>query len=100
MQPAAANHLRLVVMGDGALRLEAESVLAEAGLRELAWFAGERAGVPQFLRGLDCFGLPSLAECVSNTILEAMATRLSRLATHGGRYGELIAPRATGAPGP
>ena len=96
MQPAAANHLRLVVMGDGALRLEADAVLAEAGLRELAWFAGERADVPQFLRGLDCFVLPSLAEGVSNTILEAMATRLPVIATHVGGNAELIEPGMTG----
>ena len=96
MQPAAANHLRLVVVGDGALRLEADAVLAEAGLRELAWFAGERADVPQFLRGLDCFVLPSLAEGVSNTILEAMATRLPVIATHVGGNAELIEPGMTG----
>ena len=42
--------------------------------REHVWFAGERADVPDIMRGLDCFVLPSLAEGISNTILEAMAT--------------------------
>jgi glycosyltransferase involved in cell wall biosynthesis len=83
-------------MGDGALRQEAESVLAEAGVRELAWFAGERADVPQFMRGLDCFVLPSLAEGVSNTILEAMATRLPVIATRVGGNAELIESGMTG----
>ena len=96
MRPSATNHLRLVVMGDGALRQEVESVLAEAGVRELAWFAGERADVPQFMRGLDCFVLPSLAEGVSNTILEAMATRLPVIATRVGGNAELIESGMTG----
>jgi glycosyltransferase involved in cell wall biosynthesis len=96
MRPSAANHLRLVVMGDGALRQEVESELAEAGVRELAWFAGERADVPQFMRGLDCFVLPSLAEGVSNTILEAMATRLPVIATRVGGNAELIESGMTG----
>jgi glycosyltransferase involved in cell wall biosynthesis len=95
MRPAA-NHVRLVVMGEGALRQEAESMLAEAGVRELAWFAGERADVPQFMRGLDCFVLPSLAEGVSNTILEAMATRLPVIATRVGGNAELIESGMTG----
>ena len=95
-RPAAANRLRLVVMGDGALRQEAESVLADAGVRELAWFACERADVPEFLRGLDCFVLPSLAEGVSNTILEAMATRLPVIATRVGGNAELIESGMTG----
>ena len=97
IHPAAAEHMRLVVAGDGALRHEAESLLADAGVRELAWFAGECADVPQFMRGLDCFVLPSLAEGVSNTILEAMATRLPVVATKVGGNAELIEPGMTGA---
>jgi sugar transferase (PEP-CTERM/EpsH1 system associated) len=96
MQPAAANTLRLVVAGDGALKQEAESVLSDAGVRDLAWFAGELADIPQFMRGLDCFVLPSLAEGVSNTILEAMATRLPVVATRVGGNVELIESGMTG----
>src|SRR5205823_11836996 len=96
IHPGAAERMRLVVAGDGALRHEAESLLADAGVRELAWFAGECADVPQFMRGLDCFVLPSLAEGVSNTILEAMATRLPVVATRVGGNAELIESGMTG----
>ena len=51
---------------------------------------GERNDVPDVLRGLDCFVLPSLAEGISNTILEAMATSLPVIATDVGGNGELI----------
>ncbi len=86
----ARQRLRLVIVGDGALRAQAETLLVDAGVRELAWFAGERAEVPQLMRGLDCFVLPSRAEGVSNTILEAMATRLPIVATRVGGNAELI----------
>jgi sugar transferase (PEP-CTERM/EpsH1 system associated) len=90
IEPGAARRLRLIFVGDGALRRQAEAVLAEAGARELVWFAGERADVPQVMQGLDCFLLPSAAEGVSNTILEAMATRLPVIATRVGGNSELI----------
>jgi glycosyltransferase involved in cell wall biosynthesis len=48
------------------------------------------------LRGLDCFVLPSLAEGVSNTILEAMATGLPVIATRVGGNAELIESGMTG----
>jgi sugar transferase (PEP-CTERM/EpsH1 system associated) len=96
LHPVAAQRMRLVVAGEGALREEAESMLAQAGAREFAWFAGERDDVPQFMRGLDCFVLPSRAEGVSNTVLEAMATRLPVIATRVGGNSELIESGMTG----
>ena len=96
IQPAGRERLRLVLAGDGALRQQAESLLDDAGVRQYAWFAGECADVPRFMRGLDCFVLPSLAEGVSNTILEAMATRLPIVATRVGGNSELIESGMTG----
>lgn len=94
--PLAAQRLRLVLVGDGALREALRAVLDRKGVRERVWLAGERADVPQVLRGLDCFVLPSLAEGVSNTILEAMATRLAVVATRVGGNAELIESGMTG----
>ena len=90
LHPGAAERLRLVVVGDGTLRQQLEALLSGAGVRELCWLAGERVEVPQVLRGLDCFVLSSRAEGVSNTILEAMATRLPIVATRVGGNAELI----------
>jgi sugar transferase (PEP-CTERM/EpsH1 system associated) len=95
-QPTLRDRLRLVLVGDGPLRDECESVLRQAGVAELAWFAGERGDVPDVMRGLDCFVLPSLAEGISNTILEAMASGLPVLATAVGANRELVVPGATG----
>jgi sugar transferase (PEP-CTERM/EpsH1 system associated) len=88
--------LRLVMVGDGPLRTETERILEQGGVRDLAWLPGERADIPDVLRGLDLFILPSLAEGISNTILEAMATALPVVATWVGGNGELIEDGLTG----
>ena len=88
--------LRLVMVGDGPLRAEAERILEQGGVRDLAWLPGERADIPDVLRGLDLFVLPSFAEGISNTILEAMATALPVVATRVGGSGELIEEGLTG----
>ena len=96
IQPATAKHLRLVMVGDGALRSAVSAMLDRTGVRDRVWFAGERDDVPAVLRGLNCFVLPSLAEGVSNTILEAMATGLPVVATRVGGNAELIESGMTG----
>jgi sugar transferase (PEP-CTERM/EpsH1 system associated) len=95
-QPALRERLRLVLVGDGALRAECEAVLRDGGVADLAWLAGERADVPDVMRGLNCFVLPSLAEGISNTILEAMASGLPVLATRVGANAELVVNGETG----
>ena len=89
--------LRLVVAGDGPLRARVEQVLQDAGLAERAWLCGERPDVPDILRSLDLFVLPSLGEGISNTILEAMATALPVVATRVGGNAELVEEGRTGA---
>jgi len=92
----AKTQLRLVMIGDGPLRARVEKVLDQAGMRKLAWLPGARDDVPEILRGLDCFALPSLAEGISNTILEAMACGLPVVATRVGGNPELIEEGSTG----
>ena len=96
LQPALHDRLRLVIVGDGPLRAEAQGLLDAAGVGSLAWLPGERADVPDVMRGLDCFVLPSQAEGVSNTILEAMASGLPVLATDVGGNAELVVDGQTG----
>lgn len=96
LMPGLRSRLRLAMVGDGPLRTQAERILAEAGMAELAWLPGERADVPQIMRALDCFVLPSKAEGISNTILEAMATGLPVIATDVGGNADLVAHGETG----
>ena len=95
-QPALRDRLRLVMVGDGPLRAQSLAVLNAAGVADLAWLPGERADVPDVMRGLDCFVLPSKAEGISNTILEAMACALPVVATQVGGNAELVDAGRTG----
>ena len=96
LHPQARERMRLIMVGDGSLRSEVEGILDEGGARGLAWLPGGRSDIPSVLRGLDCFVLPSLAEGVSNTVLEAMASGLPVVATRVGANGDLIEDGMTG----
>ena len=90
------RRMRLVMVGDGPLRDDVDAILRAAGLRNHAWLAGERDDVAKVMQGLDCFVLPSLAEGVSNTVLEAMATGLPVIATRVGANADLVDEGVTG----
>lgn len=94
--PSLRHCLRLALIGNGPLLAECQRLLLEAGAIELAWLPGERSDIPEIMRGLDCFVLPSLAEGVSNTILEAMASGLPVIATDVGGNAELVSSGLTG----
>jgi sugar transferase (PEP-CTERM/EpsH1 system associated) len=94
--PELQGRLRLVMVGEGPLRAQAQTLLDEAGLAHLAWLPGERHDVADIMRGLHCFALPSLAEGISNTILEAMASGLPVIATAVGGNADLVQQDATG----
>jgi sugar transferase (PEP-CTERM/EpsH1 system associated) len=90
------EELRLVMIGDGPLRKEAETRLREAGLSDRAWLPGSRDDIPELLREFDVFALGSLREGISNTVLEAMSTGLPVIATATGGTRELVENNATG----
>jgi glycosyltransferase involved in cell wall biosynthesis len=84
------------MIGDGPLRRESQKLLSEAGVADLAWLPGERADIPELLRAIDLFVLPSIAEGISNTILEAMVSGLPVVATYVGGNSELVVEGETG----
>lgn len=94
--PDQAGRLRLVMIGDGPLREVCEGLLKAAGLSGQAWLPGARDDVPELLRAMTIFTLPSQAEGISNTILEAMASALPVVATAVGGNPELVADGQTG----
>jgi sugar transferase (PEP-CTERM/EpsH1 system associated) len=97
MLPEKRNQLRLVMVGDGSLRADCQKMLNDAGLGDLAWLPGARDDVADLMRGMDLFVLPSLAEGVSNTVLEAMACGLPVIATRVGGNPELVQEGVTGS---
>jgi sugar transferase (PEP-CTERM/EpsH1 system associated) len=94
--PSARQRLRLLIIGEGGARAKCIDMLREAGAESLGWFPGERADIPELMRAMDIFVLPSLGEGISNTILEAMSTGLPVIATRVGGNVELVKEGVTG----
>lgn len=96
-QGVDGSALRLLIAGDGPQRAEVDSEIRAAGIADITWLAGERSDVPEVMRAIDVFALPSRAEGISNTILEAMASGLPVVATDVGGNAELVVAGQTGA---
>lgn len=100
------DRMRLAIVGEGPLREQISEPLQVAGLIDRLWLPGARSDIPELLRSIDCFVLPSLSEATSCTLQEAMATGLQIIATEvggnadlldGGRIGRLVPSGDTSA---
>ena len=94
--PKARDVVRLILVGEGPLLQEAQRILHAEDCAAQAWLAGDRSDVAEMLHAFDVFVLPSLAEGISNTILEAMASGLPVVATRVGGNVELVEEGRTG----
>ncbi len=92
----------LLLVGDGGSRRDIERRVHEGGLGEAVTFTGFVRDVRSYLRAADIFALPSLAEGLSNSVLEAMSVGLPCVVTSvpgntdlvdDGRTGYLVPPR-------
>lgn len=94
--PGYAKSARLVMIGDGPLREPVLDRLTQAGCIDQVWAPGPRDDVNALLPAMDLFVLPSLAEGISNTLLEAMSCGLPTIATAVGGNPELVVDGETG----
>jgi sugar transferase (PEP-CTERM/EpsH1 system associated) len=94
--PDMRERLRLLMVGAGTLLAESQRLIRKAGVESLVWLTGERDDIPEVMRSFDLFVLPSIAEGISNTILEAMASGLPVIATNVGGNSELVVEGQTG----
>ncbi len=67
---------RAVFIGDGDLRAEVESAVAEAGLGAAVTFTGAVSNVHEWLSAIDCILMPSLFEGLPFVLVEAQAAGL------------------------
>lgn len=82
--------LGLILVGEGPLLGEMESLARDLGIAERVRFTGRMTYLPQVYRSLDVFVLSSRSEGTSMSILEAMATGLCVVATAVGGNPELL----------
>lgn len=94
--PQYKGEALLVLVGDGPEKMQLLAILERSGIENTCFLVGASDQVAQWMRLMDVFVLPSLAEGISNTILEAMATGLPVIATNVGGNSELIVEGDTG----
>ena len=94
--PRLKQTVRLMLVGDGSMREAIELRIHDAGIADYVWMTGSRNDVAELMAALDVFILPSKAEGISNTILEAMATALPVVATDVGGNAQLVVDNETG----
>jgi sugar transferase (PEP-CTERM/EpsH1 system associated) len=80
----------LVIAGDGPCWEYLAALITSLGVQDRVLLLGERRDIPIVLAAIDLFVLPSIAEGISNTILEAMASGLPVVATRVGGNPELV----------
>lgn len=80
----------LVLVGDGPDRARLEERASSLEIVDRVHFAGPVADPAEYLRAGDAFALPSVAEGMSNSLLEAMATALPCLASRIGGNTDLL----------
>jgi L-malate glycosyltransferase len=87
---SARTGASLILVGDGPERERLAARAADLGIGERVHFAGSVPSPAEYLRAADAFALPSVAEGMSNSLLEAMATALPCLASDIGGNTDLL----------
>ncbi len=88
---------RLLLIGEGPERQKLEAfVNSRRELRQRVTFLGLSSRVPELLRGMDVFVLPSVAEGICNSLLEAMSSGVAVIATAVGGNPEVVVDGESG----
>ncbi|MGM9515716.1 TIGR03088 family PEP-CTERM/XrtA system glycosyltransferase [Roseateles sp. DB2] len=92
----ACRRARLVLVGEGPLRQALGEQVAQLGLQDRVYFAGQRQDVPAVLRALDVFVLNSVTEGTSCALQEALATGMGIVATTVGGNAAVLGQGSAG----
>lgn len=90
------KNIKLLMVGEGSLLSSLKEKVQENGINEKVIFTGKRYDIPDILSAIDVFVMPSLAEGLPNSLLEAMAMGKPVIATSVGGIPELIKDRLNG----
>ncbi len=92
----SAKKALLLVIGTGPSAAELKTMARELGVADGVYFLGEKNDVRELMQVMDVYVLSSIAEGISNTILEAMASGLPVIASRVGGNTELVKEQETG----
>jgi len=90
------EHVKLLVVGRGALLSSLQNMAAEKGLQKDTIFAGERGDIPAVLSAIDIFTMSSEQEGLPNALLEAMSSARPSVVTTAGGMKEVVQDGVTG----
>jgi glycosyltransferase involved in cell wall biosynthesis len=93
---ARRSPANLILVGPGDQRQELTQLAASMDLADRVQFIGAVTNTADYLRAADVFVLPSVAEGMSNSLLEAMATALPCVVSGIGGNTDLITDGQTG----
>jgi glycosyltransferase involved in cell wall biosynthesis len=82
--------VKFLVVGDGPLRKPLEEKSEELGIKKQVILAGQRKDIPELLKAMDIFVLPSIKEGLPMALLEAMAAKRPVIATRVGAIPKVI----------
>jgi N-acetyl-alpha-D-glucosaminyl L-malate synthase BshA len=86
----AVPDVDLLLVGDGPLRSDLESLVRTLNLADRVRFFGVRRDIPAILGAIDLFALSSVSEAASITLLEAMASGKPVVVTDVGGNPEIV----------
>jgi L-malate glycosyltransferase len=87
---AGLANVILIMVGDGPLRPDLETLADSLGIRDRVKFVGIQSNVADWLRAADAFALTSVSEAASLTLLEAMASALPVVVSAVGGNPEIV----------
>lgn len=83
-------HGHLIILGNGPMKASLKMKAKDLGISDRVTFAGHVNNVPDYLRRVDLYVLPSLQEGLPNSLLEAMSCGLPVIASKIGGVVDVV----------
>ena len=89
-------NFKLLIVGDGPEKSSLQSLVKERGLQQYVIFTGSQENIPEILSIIDVYLLPSFAEGLPISLLEAMAAGKAVIASRVGEIPNILKHKENG----